>query len=500
MGIEVLLELAGDALDERVALSGEHGALTFGELRRRARSGAGLLRAPGARSVAFVGQNGPAFCTAVFATAYAGLPLTPLNYRLPAAELETLIERLDAPTVLVDEQMRAALPAALVTHSTEDWFAATATHPPLPDVAEPDSAAVVLFTSGTTATPKAVVLRHDNLLSYLLETVEALGADEQECALVAVPPYHIAGIASVLSNVCAGRRVVHLPRFVAAEWLATVRREQVTSAMVVPTMLARIVTELDGQPADVPSLRSLAYGGARVSPRVVEEALDAMPDVGFVNAYGLTETSSTVAVLGPADHREALASDDDAVRERLRSVGRATPGIEFEVRDEVGTVLGAGVTGRLFVRGAQVSGEYVGPGSTLDAEGWFDTRDRARVDEHGYVYIDGRGDDTIIRGGENIAPAEVEDVLMQHPDVADAAVVGLPDDEWGQRIAAVVVPRDVGAGLAPDLREFTRERLRGSRMPDVIQAWPELPYTPTGKLLRRNLVVALMESNEGVAT
>jgi acyl-CoA synthetase (AMP-forming)/AMP-acid ligase II len=263
----------------------------------------------------------------------------------------------------------------------------------------------------------------------------------------------------------------------------------------VPTMLARVVDALGDRPADAPNLRLISYGGARMPRPVLERALRAFPDAGFCNAYGLTETSSTIALLGPDDHRDAVSSDDERVRRRLGSVGRAVPGIEIEIRDVDDTVLPPGTTGELWVRGAQVSGEYRGHGSVLDKEGWFPTRDRAWVDDDGFLFIEGRDDDTIIRGGENIAPAEIEDVLLQHPAVKDVAVLGRPDDEWGELIVAVVVREPSAAGVDADaLRSFVRERLRGSRTPDEIVWRDELPHTATGKLLRRELVAEIVSA------
>jgi acyl-CoA synthetase (AMP-forming)/AMP-acid ligase II len=274
--------------------------------------------------------------------------------------------------------------------------------------------------------------------------------------------------------------------------LDLVRSEGVTSAMVVPTMLARIVDCLGDDTSDTPTLRSLSYGGAPISPVVLDRALRAFPETGFTNAYGLTETSSTIAVLGPDDHREAVRSSDKRLRSRLSSAGRAVPGIEFLIRDQSGRQLGPGEAGDLFVRGPQVSGEYVGLGSVLDADGWFATRDRAWLDHDGYLFIEGRTDDTIIRGGENIAPGEIENVLMQHPAVKDVAVVGIPDQEWGERITAVVVAAEGQSVDVADLREWTRGRLRGSKTPDQIVMWPHLAYNHTGKLLRRDIASALI--------
>jgi acyl-CoA synthetase (AMP-forming)/AMP-acid ligase II len=221
---------------------------------------------------------------------------------------------------------------------------------------------------------------------------------------------------------------------------------------------------------------------------VLEAALAAFPAVDFVNAYGLTETSSTIAVLSPDDHRDALSATDALVAKRLGSVGQPVPGVEVQIRGDDGTVLGPGQAGELFVRGEQVSGRYAETGSVLDADGWFPTKDIAMLDEGGYLFIGGRSDDTIIRGGENIAPAEIEDVLVEHASVRDCAVVGPEDPEWGQIIVAVVVPADGATPDADELREHVRAHLRGSRTPDRVVFRDELPTNATGKVLRRELV------------
>ena len=183
----------------------------------------------------------------------------------------------------------------------------------------------------------------------------------------------------------------------------------------------------------------------------------------------------------------ACASDEAAIR-RLGSVGQPVPGIEVEIRADDGTVLGAGETGELFVRGEQVSGKYTDIGSVLDEQGWFPTKDVAFLDEEGYLFIGGRSDDTIIRGGENIAPAEIEDVLVEHPHVRDCAVVGADDPEWGQIIVAVVVAQPGTEPDVEDLRSHVRSQLRGSRTPDRVVFRDELPTNATGKVLRRELV------------
>lgn len=493
MSISLLLDMAASTAPDRVAVVSGQSRWTGAELDALAHGGAGAIAASGARSVAYVGTGGALLPLLVFASARAGVPFTPLNYRLSGDALAELVRRLDAPLLVHDDAYAGVVrgTAELLWDSALFLERARTTEPAGAEP-DPDSAAVVLFTSGTTAQPKAVELSHNNLVSYITGTVEFAAAADDDVALICVPPYHVAGVGAALSNLYAGRKMVYLRTFDPHEWIRLVDSERVTTATVVPTMLDRIVTGLKTTGSRLPTLRTLAYGGSKVALPLVRTALELLPDVGFVNAYGLTETSSTIAVLGPEDHRAALASGDEKVARRLGSVGQPVPGIEVQIRDESGAVVPAGVTGELFVRGPQVSGRYTGIGSVLDAEGWFPTRDLAVLDTDGYLFVHGRSDDTIIRGGENIAPAEIEDVLVEHPAVHEVAVVGVADAEWGQIIVAVVVPADPASSPDPEeLRAYVRSGLRGSRTPDRVVFRAELPATPTGKILRRELVAEL---------
>jgi len=492
LSISLLLEMAVSADPERIALVDGGNRLTTGELSELADGGAGLIAASGAEHVAYVGAGGIMAPLLIFASARAAVPYTPINYRLSAEGIQELIQRLPHPLVIVDDRYRDMVgDAGKRVLSSGEFLAAARTAAPAAEFADPDDVAIVLFTSGTTSKPKAVELTHGNLTSYLTGTVEFDSADADDAALICVPPYHIAGVNAAMSNLYAGRKMVYLTNFEAREWVRLVAEEGVTTATVVPTMLDRIVTALEADPVELPTLRNLAYGGSKVGLPLVRKALGLLPQVGFVNAYGLTETSSTIAVLTPDDHRDAHGNTDETVARRLGSVGLPVPGIEVQIRDEHANVLGPGRAGELFVRGEQVSGTYTGIGSVLDEEGWFPTKDIATLDEAGYLFITGRSDDTIIRGGENIAPAELEDVLVEHPHVHEVAVVGVEDPQWGQAIVAVVVP---AAGADPDadeLREYARKFLRGSRTPDRVVFRDELPTNATGKLLRREIIASL---------
>lgn len=492
MSISLLLEMAATENPGRTAVVDPERRLSTQEVSDLADGGAGIVTESGAEHVVYVGVGGAALPVLIFASARAARPFTPLNYRLSGHGLDELLGRLPDPLIVVDERYRDVVSAdGRRVMETSEFLRLARSAPPMVRSADPDDVAIVLFTSGTTSTPKAVELSHANITSYITGTVDFGSAGTEDAALICVPPYHVAGVNAAISNLYAGRRMVYLPTFDAAEWVRLINREKVTTATVVPTMLDRIIATLEGDGVGVPSLRNLAYGGAKVGLPLVRRALELMPDVGFVNAYGLTETSSTIAVLTPDDHRAAHGHPDPAVAQRLSSVGRPVPGIEIAIRDAAGATLGPGETGELFVRGDQVSGRYTGVGSVLDEHGWFATRDTAYVDDQGYLYICGRSDDTIIRGGENIAPAEIEDVLVEHPDVRQVAAVGIEDDQWGQAIVAVVVPEPGRTPDVQDLRSYVRDRLRGSRTPDRIVFRNELPANATGKVLRRQLVTEL---------
>jgi long-chain acyl-CoA synthetase len=492
MSISLLLEMAVSSNPDRTAVVCGDTRLTTQQLSDLADGGAGVIAGSNTKHVVYVGTGGAMLPLLIFASARAGLAFTPVNYRLSGEGIQALIGRLPEPLVIVDARYRDMVgDAGQHVIDSDEFLAAANDAEPAAEFADPDAVAIVLFTSGTTSQPKAVELTHSNLTSYITGSVEFDSAEPADAALICVPPYHIAGVSAALSNLYAGRKMVYLPSFDPQEWVRLINAEHVTTATVVPTMLDRIVTVLEDGGHELPSLRNLAYGGSKVGLPLVRKALELLPGVGFVNAYGLTETSSTIAVLTPEDHRQAQSASDPAVVKRLGSVGQPVPGIEVQIRDENGTVLGPGQSGELYVRGDQVSGRYTGIGSVLDADGWFPTRDIAVLDEDGYLFIGGRSDDTIIRGGENIAPAELEDVLIEHTAVRDVAVVGVDDPQWGQAIVAVVVP---AAGTDPDpeeLREHVRKSLRGSRTPDRVVFRDELPTNATGKVLRREIVEEL---------
>jgi acyl-CoA synthetase (AMP-forming)/AMP-acid ligase II len=501
MNISLILQMAAETEPERVALVCDNRRWRYGALYRAAQGAASLIAESGCFHVALLDESSAAAAITLFGAAMAGIPYVPLNYRLADADLAALLHRI-APAFVIGDAERVARLAPDDRHVTlsRAAFVEAAEQAPGVDGEPTEEIAVQIFTSGTTAAPKAALLRHANLLSYILGTVEFGSAEPEEAALVCVPPYHIAGIAALLSSIYALRRILLLPAFEPAAWLSLAAAEQATSAFLVPTMLARIIGRIDEDgPADLSTLRSIAYGGGRMPQELIERALALFPETGFTNAYGLTETSSTIALLGPEEHRAALQASDPRIRARLGSVGRPLPTVEIEIRDEAGRKLPPGASGEIYVRGEQVSGDYR-ERRALDAEGWFPTRDAGWLDTEGYLFLSGRADDVIVRGGENISPGEIEDALLSHPAIAEAAAVGIPSVEWGEAIGVALVVQPGQEMPSPEaLKTLIRERLRSSRVPERFLTVDALPFNEMGKLLRRE-VRKLFKTEDGAGS
>lgn len=496
MNIVMALEMAADCHPDRIAVTSGATSLSYSQLLKAAKSASCLIRESGAKYTALLDINSLAAPIAIFASAYAGIPYVPINYRLTNAELEELLGRISPAFLISDHTYLKPLsvPAGIQVILRDEFLKQVLSgggDDTLVTTEDASAVAIQLFTSGTTGAPKAAVLRHENLMSYILGTVDFASAAETDATLVAAPPYHIAGISAVLSSTYACRRMVQLPNFDGQTWLRLSRDEAITNAFLVPTMLSRIIDYLaeSGESPALPAIKAIAYGGGKMPPQVIRKAMQIWPAVDFTNAYGLTETSSTICLLNPEDHRAGFTSNDPEIRMRLSSVGKPLSTVELEIRGESGKPVPTGEIGDVYVRGGQVSGEYLGVGSLLDSDGWFPTRDRGYLDQYDFLYLDGRADDVIVRGGENISPGEIEDVLRDHAGVSDVAVVAIPDEQWGEAVAAVIVLHDQAAVTVFELQEWVRLRLRSSRVPTAIVFRTELPYNEMGKVLRRVLKI-----------
>jgi acyl-CoA synthetase (AMP-forming)/AMP-acid ligase II len=467
--------MAAESMGDREAVKLNNDSITFSELNHMSKCVASLVK--NKEKIGFLSENNLLMPAALFGAAIAGVEFVPLNYRLSKEQLNMQLKRISPAILFTDQDIKCkGIKTIGITTLALDNKAE------LDNYSDDEAVAVELFTSGTTGEPKSAVLKHKNLMAYILGTVEFMSAGAEESVLLSVPPYHIAGIAAVLSSSYSGRKIVQLPNFSAEAWMRLVIKEKITNAFLVPTMLKRIVEKFDDN-LSLPSLKNVAYGGGKMPRSVIERAMKLLPHVNFTNAYGLTETSATICMLGPEDHRSAFNSSDALIKRRLSSAGRPIPSIELIIKNDEGNICLPEELGNVWVRGEQVSGEYKGIGSKLDSEGWFPTKDRGFLDSDGYLFIDGRADDVIVRGGENISPGEIEDVVRTHPNVEDVAAVAVKDIEWGEAVGLVIV---ASSPIEDDeIIKLVRTKLRSSRVPSTIKYMDELPYNETGKLLRR---------------
>lgn len=484
---------------------------TYSQLEERVNRLAGALRSLGLGKGSRVGvlqTNCNEYIEAYYATSKLGGIFVPLNYRAKVEELKHMINTAQVETLFIGERyadlaqaVRADTPS--VRHrimlggqhkemlSFDDVIAAA----PVDDSDEEldgNETNIMMFTSGTTSLPKAVLLGYQNFVDYIFGTVAPPDGSASEATLLCAPLYHIAGISAIMTSVYGGRRLVLMSQFDSKEWLRLVKQERITNAFLVPTMLKRLLDDPDFANSDLSTLQILSYGAAPMPLPVIRRAIEVLPKhIGFINAFGQTETTATVAMLLPEDHRlEGSPEEIEKKLKRLGSIGRPLPDVELRILNEDYEEVPVGEIGEIALRTSRLMKGYAGQEElTREAivDGWIRTRDLGWLDEEGYVFLAGRKDDLIIRGGENIAPAEIELVLQSHPDIEEAAVIGCPDEEWGEKILAVVVMKQDAALSVEDIQEYCRGRLASFKKPEIIEFAETLPRNALGKMLKKEL-------------
>ena len=479
--IAAFLDAAATAEPGRPALIVDDGTVCgYGDLQGEVGRWASTLAAAGVAvgdRVALADWGGVRSTAVTLAAAHLGAATAQMNPLLTADELAQLVATAGCgPVGVADAGAAAALERA--TGAPPLAVPAGGDAPPRSPGGE--AAALVLFTSGTTGLPKAVPISHDAIVGRVSAYRPAYAPDRPPgIGIMCVPSFHVGGMLGLLLSLYGGDTTVVMPRFDAGRWLELVERHRIASAFLVPTMLARILDHPRAATADLSSLRAVAYGAAAAPVALIRRAMEMWPQVGFANTFGQTETLGGYTSLTPEDHRDPA---------RIGSVGRALPGVEVRVVDPAtGADLPDGEVGELWVRSPQNV-----------VEGWLHTGDLARRDADGYLYPSGRMSDTINRGGEKFAPAEIADVVRSHPAVADVGVVGVPDEEMGERVGVAVVVRP---GSDPpslqDLREWSRGRVAPFKLPERLVVVDALPYNELGKMPRRAVVGLISVSEPG---
>ncbi|RLC93311.1 MAG: hypothetical protein DRI39_06145 [Chloroflexi bacterium] len=485
---------------------------TFSQVQDRSNRLANALANLGIKKgdmVAILQVNCNQYLEAYYAATKLGAALVPLNFRAKSDELTYMLNNCGAVALLVGDRysemvdtMRPDLASVkhFVSidgkrdgmHYYEDLVASGSPDDVLTEISE-DDMTILMYTAGTTGRPKGVPMTHNSFSIYVLENVDPASPDLEERNLLTVPLYHVAGFQAMLAAVYGGRTLVMMRQFEVNEWMETVQREKANRAMLVPTMLKRVIDSPDFSKYDLSSLRVITYGAAPMPFEVIKKAIEMLPHVRFINAFGQTETASTITTLGPEDH--IITGTPEEKEKKLKrlasSIGRPMADVEMKVIDEQGNELPPYEIGEFVARGPRVMKGYFKDdektAKAFTSDGWLRTGDTGYRDEDGYFYLAGRGDDLIIRGGENISPEEVENVLYSHPKVEEAAVIGVPDPEWGQEPKAVVVLKKGETATPEEIMEYCRQKLSSFKRPRAVVFVDELPRNPMGKVLKRVL-------------
>jgi long-chain acyl-CoA synthetase len=481
--------------------------VTYGQLDERAGRFATAIGAEGVgpqERVALFDKNAPEFFDALFGTAKANAVLCPVNWRLSPREAASVVNDTDAKVLVVGAEMLPVLAEMeLTTVKTvvvigdgegtdsgryQDYEAWLSRHPAQDPDMEPaaNDVALQMYSSGTTGRPKGVMLTNGNLFAGVEANRELLAMTPQSVNLVAMPLFHVAGGAWGLIGLYFGSPNVVLREVDPVEIVRLIQQHGITHAVLVPAVIQFILSLPGVEDMDFSSMELLVYGASPISEAVLTGAIERF-GCKFMQAYGLTETTGGIVVLHPDDHNPGGSN-----RHRLRAAGQAGPGAELRIVDpESGEDALVGAVGEVLVRSPQnMRGYWKLPEDTAETllpDGWLRTGDAGYLDEDGYLYIHDRVKDMIISGGENIYPAEVENVLMSHPTVADAAVIGVPDDRWGETPKAVLVAKSGAHIDQTEVLAFTRDRLAHYKCPTSVDVVAELPRNPSGKVLKRDL-------------
>ncbi|MFI0357758.1 long-chain-fatty-acid--CoA ligase [Actinomadura sp. 9N407] len=512
---EVLRERAQSHPD-RIAFHAGDLSITYRDFDRRADRAAAALTAAGVGRgdrVAMLDKNSLEYAEQLFGAARIGAAQVPINYRLAPDEVAYIVNNAQAKVFIVGPDFVPILDAIAgklehtkhtividggAEHGYQDYASWMDAHDPSEagggDAHDTSDVFVQLYSSGTTGLPKGVMLTHDNFLSVLPLTRDVWDIDDETMLMVAMPMYHVAGNALTTCVIFDGITGVIAREPDPLAIAQAIERHKVTHIFLVPVLLQFWQLMPEVAEADMSSLKILLYGASPISDDVLRGAMAMLPGTRFLQVYGLTETTGAITYLPAEDH-----VPDGPNAHRLRSAGIANPSVELKIVDPATMdEVALGEVGEILCRTPQnMKGYWAMPDATTAAllpDGWFRTGDAGYLDADGYLYIHDRVKDMIISGGENIYPAEVENALMNHPQVTDCAVIGVPDEKWGETPKAIVV-------LAEDVSErelidWCRERLAHFKCPTSVERRDAIPRNPTGKMLKRELRAPYWEGQE----
>jgi long-chain acyl-CoA synthetase len=498
-----IIRTHGRERPDRPAIEFEGTTVTFGQLDERSSRLSNALVALGVAAedrVAFIDKNGPEFFEITFALAKINAVNVSVNWRLAPNEMAQIINDAQAKVLIVGaeffphvEKIEGDLETittivAIGDHARWDDYARLIEAQPATDPgaeSKPDDVAIQLYTSGTTGLPKGVMLTNDNFFSGVMNVTESWQFDNESVNIAVMPMFHIAGSGWSLVGLYHGCQTIVLRDVDPARILQVIPEFGITNALFVPAVIQFLLLMPDVDTTDFSTLRAIVYGASPITDATLIKAMEVF-GCDFIQVYGMTETTGAITQLDPEDH--------DPVNRPglLRSCGKPYPWVEMRLVDpESGEDVPTGAVGELWTRSPQNMKGYWGneeaTRATIDADGWLRTGDAGYRDDQGFLFLHDRVKDMIVTGGENVYPAEVENVLAKHPDVADVAVIGVPDEKWGEAVKAVVVRREGSDVTENDIKTFAREHLAGYKLPKTVDFADELPRNPSGKLLKREI-------------
>ncbi len=472
-------------LGDAPALSGGGRTFTYAELdERSSRVAQGLLAAglgQGSR-VGYVGKNAPEFFDVLFGAAKIGAVAVPVNWRLTPAEISAVLTDAQAAVTVADAEFAASPPGRVLVlgSSYEEWLASSAADDPGFTGTSGDTV-LQLYTSGTTGVAKGVQLSNSNF-AMVSRLAGPWRLDSTSVNLVPMPLFHIGGSGWTLAGLYAGCRNIMVRDIDPVALVDLIERERVTNSFLVPAVLQFLCAVPGAADRDYSALRAITYGASPITSDALKRSLETFRAPLF-QLYGMTETCGAITQLEPEDHSRP---------ELMRSAGRPYPWVEIRIADPAGSApVAQGSVGEVWIRSPQnTKGYWNRPEETerlLAGDGWLRTGDAGYVDAEGYLFLTDRIKDMIVSGGENIYPIQIEEVLAGHPDIADVAVIGVPDEKWGETVKAIVVPRPGASLTAEDVLSYGRERLAGFMRPRSVDFADALPRNPSGKILKKEL-------------
>ncbi len=508
MNTTELLSIATAICPDKEAIVFEGRRYTFSQLNERVNRLGNALSNMGVQKgdrVAMLQVNTNQCVEVYFATAKIGAIYLPLNFRAKGNELTYMLNSSEANTLLAGERyidlVNSIKPGLASVKNFisidsqregmlyyEDIIASSPADEIFIEIDDSDTT-ILMYTAGTTGFPKGVMLSHNSFGIYVLENVSPADPVSREKNILTAPLYHVAGIQGMMASIYGGRTLVIERQFEPREWMELVEAEKVSRAMMVPTMLKQLIDHPNFSKHDLSTLKVITYGAAPMPLEVIKRAVDVFPGVSFINAFGQTETASTITTLSPEDHNITGTEEEKEKKlKRLSSIGKPVSDVEMKIVDEEGNQLAPGEVGEIVARGPRVMSGYwkdqEKTEKTIDKDGWVHTGDMGYVDEDGYFFLSGRATDMIIRAGENISPEEVENALRSHPKIDEAAVIGVPDEEWGEVPMAVVVLKKGETATPEELMEYCRANLGSFKRPRSVVFVDELPRNPMGKVLK----------------